>query len=341
VQSVQEGTTIQGLHLTEPQYREVQKALALMKERQAIAPDTYTKARKKAYRISEKGREAKKRYNTSDKRRESNKRYQTSDKRRESNKRYQTSDKRREVIKRYQTSDKRRESNKRYKTSDKGIKVHERYKTSDKYKEKKKRYREKLKDPRQQKARLEHQIARENEEYRQKVQEIDQQLQNALATWPLPRPELQHWLATKQQLEQEWKTIREGHQKALQRADALVQCYNELSALVEAFPSSPHQQALGSMPPEHAWVLEEESHDEAFEKSERFQELYNHLRTLLEPTPSVSHPPELRPTEPAATRPSAFERLMTDYDHVSEQLEVYLQEFAAPESWQQRNTLDF
>jgi hypothetical protein len=173
------------------------------------------------------------------------------------------------------------------------------------------------------------------------MQEIEQQLQKGLATWPLLRAELELWHATKQQLEQEWKTIREGHQKALQRADALVQCYNELSALVEAFPSPPHHQALGAMLPEHAWVLEEESHDEAFETSERFQELHNHLRSLLEPTPSVSHPQELRPTEPAATRPSAFESLMTDYDQVYEQLEVYLQEFAAPESWQQRNTLDF
>jgi hypothetical protein len=32
---------------------------------------------------------------------------------------------------------------------------------------------------------------------------------------------------------------------------------------------------------------------------------------------------------------------MTDYDHAYEQLEVYLQEFAAPESWLLRNTLDF
>jgi hypothetical protein len=95
------------------------------------------------------------------------------------------------------------------------------------------------------------------------------------------------------------------------------------------------------MQPEHAWVLEEESHDEAFETSERFQEIHNDLRSLLEPSASVSHLQELRPTEPAATRPSAFESLMTDYDHVSEQLEVYLQEFAAPESWLQRNTLDF
>jgi hypothetical protein len=110
---------------------------------------------------------------------------------------------------------------------------------------------------------------------------------------------------------------------------------------VEAFPSSPHQQELELMPPEHAWLLEEEPHDEAFETSERFQELHNHLRSLLEPSPSVSHPQELRPTEPTATQPSAFESLMTDYDHAYEQLEVYLQEFAAPESWQQRNTLDF
>jgi hypothetical protein len=204
-----------------------------------------------------------------------------------------------------------------------------------------KRYYETLKDPRQQKTRLERKIERENEEYRLKMQELDQQLQNALASRPLSRSELEHWHATKQQLEQEWKTIREGHQKALQKADALVQCYNELSALVEAFPSPPHQQTLGSMPPEHAWVLEEDLSDEAFETSERFQELHNHLRSLLEPSPSVSHPQELRPTEPTATQPSAFERLMTDYDHVSEQLEVYLQEFAAPDNWLQRNTLDF
>jgi hypothetical protein len=111
---------------------------------------------------------------------------------------------------------------------------------------------------------------------------------------------------------------------------------------VEAFPSSPHQQELEAMPPEHAWVLEEDLSDEAFETSERFQELHNDLRSLLEPTPSVSHPQELRPTEPAATQPSAFESLRTDYDQVYEQLEVYLQEFAAPEeSWLQRNTLDF
>jgi hypothetical protein len=99
------------------------------------------------------------------------------------------------------------------------------------------------------------------------------------------------------------------------------------------------------MPQEHAWLLEEDLEedlsDEAFETSERFQELHNHLRSLLEPSPSVSHSQELRPTEPAAPQPSAFERLMTDYDHVSEQLEVYLQEFAAPDNWQQRNTLDF
>jgi DNA-binding PadR family transcriptional regulator len=380
VQSVQEGTKIQGLHLTDPQYREVQKALALMKERQAIAPDTYTKARQKAYQISDKGREAKKLYNisnkcketkklyhTSDKYKEAKKRhnasdkgketfkryfaskkgreakklYKTSDKGRKTDKRYRTSDKGREAFKRYQISNKGTEAFKRYKTSDKGIEANKRYNASDKGREARKRYREKLKDPRQQKARLEHKINRENEEYRQKMQELDQQLHNALATWPLPRAELQHWHATKQQLEQEWKTIREGHQKALQRADALVQCYNELSALVEAFPSPPHQQALGSMPQEHAWVLEEASHDEAFETSERFQELYNHLRSLLEPSPSVSHLQELRPTEPAATQPSAFERLMRDYDHVSEQLEVYLQEFAAPDNWQQRNTLDF
>jgi hypothetical protein len=312
-----------------------------MKERQAIAPDTYTKARLKAYRISDKGREVKKRYNISDKGRETIKNHNTSDKRREARKHYQTSDKGRETRKRYETSDKGREAYKRYKTSDKGRETIKRHQTSDKYKETKRRYRERLKDPRQQKARLEHQIHRENEEYRQKRQVLDRQLQNALATWPLPSPELQHWHATKQQLEQEGKTLRERHQKALQRADALVQVYNELSALVEAFPSSPHQQELELMPPEHAWLLEEESHDEAFEASERFQELHNHLRSLLEPSPSVSHPQELRPTEPAATQPSAFERLMTDYDHVSEQLEVYLQEFAAPESWLLRNTLDF
>jgi DNA-binding PadR family transcriptional regulator len=275
-----------------------------MKERQAIAPDTYTKARLKAYRISDKGREVKKRYNISDKGRETIKNHNTSDKRREARKHYQTSDKGRETRKRYETSDKGREAYKRYKTSDKGRETIKRHQTSDKYKETKRRYRERLKDPRQQKARLEHQIHRENEEYRQKRQVLD-------------------------------------HQKALQRADALVQVYNELSALVEAFPSSPHQQELELMPPEHAWLLEEESHDEAFEASERFQELHNHLRSLLEPSPSVSHPQELRPTEPAATQPSAFERLMTDYDHVSEQLEVYLQEFAAPESWLLRNTLDF
>jgi chromosome segregation ATPase len=315
VQSVQEGTAIQGLHLTEPQYREVQKYLAQMKERQEIAPDTYTKARKKAYHISDKRREAKKRYNTSDKGREAHKRYNISEKRRETNKRYKT-------------SDKRKESNKRYETSDKG-------------KGNQKRYYYKLKDPRQQKARLEHKIHRENEEYRRKMQELDQQLQKGSATWPLPRPELEHWLEKKQQLEEEGKTLRERHAQALQRVDALVQCYNELSALVEAFSSSPHQQALGSMPPEHAWVLEEDLLDEAFETSERFQEIHNDLRSLLESTPSVSHPQELRPTESAAIQPSAFENLRTDYDHVYEQLEVYLQEFAAPESWLLRNTLDF
>jgi DNA-binding PadR family transcriptional regulator len=340
VQSVQEGTTIQGLHLTDPQYREVQKALALMKERQAIASDTYTKARQKAYRISEKGKDARKRYKTSDKGRYANKCYDTSDKRKKVIKRYQTSDKYKEAKKSYETSDKGRETNKLYETSDKRRESNKRYQTSDKGIETRKRYREKLKDPRQQKARLEHKIARENEEYRQKMQELDQQLQKGLATWPLPRAELQHWHATKQQLEEAWQTLREGHQKALQRADALVECYNELSTLVEASPSPP-QQALGAMLPEHAWLLEEDLSDEAFETSERFQELHNHLRTLLEPSASVSHPQELRPTEPAATQPSAFERLMTDYDHVSEQLEVYLQEFAAPESWQQRNTLDF
>jgi hypothetical protein len=354
VQSVQEGTKIQGLHLTDPQYREVQKYLAQMKERQAIAPDTYTKAKNKAYQISDKGREVKKRYQTSDKGKKTFKCYGTSDKRRNAIKRYSTSDKRRETRKRYNTSDKGREAKKRFQTSDKGRYVrkcydasdkgretYKRYHTSDKGREARKRYREKLKDPRQQKARLERKIERENEEYRLKMQELDRQLQNALASRPLPRPELEHWHATKQQLEEAWKTIREDHQKALQKADALVQCYNELSALVEAFPSPPHQQALDSMPPEHAWALEEEFHDEAFETSERFQELHNHLRSLLEPSPSVSHPPELRPTEPAATQPSAFESLMTDYDHISEQLEVYLQEFAAPESWLLRNTLDF
>jgi hypothetical protein len=299
-----------------------------MKERQEIAPDTYTKARMKAYQISDKGRKTRKYYDTSEKRKNARKRYNTSDKRREASKRYEASDKGREARNRYQTSDKRREAIKRYQTSDKG-------------REARKRYRERLKDPRQQKARLEHQIHRENEEYRQKRQELDRQLQNALATWPLPRPELQHWLATKQQLEQEGKTLRERHQKALQQADALIQCYNELSALVEAFPSPPHQQALELMPQEHAWLLEEDLSDEAFETSERFQELHNHLRSQLEPSPSVSHPQELRPTAPAATRPSAFERLRTDYDHVYEQLEVYLQEFAAPESWLLRNTLDF
>jgi hypothetical protein len=354
VQSVQEGTTIQGLHLTDLQYREVQKALAHMKERQEIAPDTYTKARKKAYQISDKGRDVKERYNASDKRREANKRHNTSDKHREAMKLYHTSDKGREARERYDTSDKRRKSRKRYHTSDKYKEARKRYHTSDKYKETikrygtsdklreiRKRYCEKLKDPRQQKARLERKIERENEEYRQKIQELDQQLEKGLASRPLPRPELQHWLATKQQLEQEGKTLREGHAQALQKAEALVQCYNELSALVEAFPSSPHQQELEAMPPEHTWVLEEDLSDEAFETSERFQELHNHLRSLLEPSPSVSHPPELRPTEPAATQPSAFESLMTDYDHISEQLEVYLQEFAAPESWLLRNTLDF
>jgi hypothetical protein len=299
-----------------------------MKERQAIAPDTYTKARLKAYQISDKGRETLQRYNISDKGRETFKRYTASDKGRETFKRYNSSNKGQKRRKRYDASDKRREAFKRYETSDK-------------YKETKRRYYEKLKDPRQQKARLEHQIARENEEYRLKMQELDQQLQNALARWPLPMPELQLLHAKQQQLEQEGKTLREHHQKALQKADALVECYNELSALVEAFPSPPHQQTLGAMPPEHAWVLEEASHDEAFETSERFQELHNHLRSQLEPSPSVSHPPELRPTEPAATQPSAFESLMTDYDHAYEQLEVYLQEFAAPESWLLRNTLDF
>jgi hypothetical protein len=296
---------------------------------------------KKRYQTSDKGRETRKRYDTSDKGRETRKRYDTSKKGRESKKRYNASDKAKEADKRYQTSDKGREAYKRYDTSKKGREAHKRYDTSDKGKETKKRYREQLKDPRQQKARLEHKINRENEEYRQKMQELDQQLQNALASRPLPRPELQHWLAKKQQLEEAWKTLREHHQKALQKADALVECYNELSALVEAFPSPPHQQTLGAMPPEHAWVLEEASHDEAFETSERFQELHNHLRSQLEPSPSVSHPPELRPTEPAATQPSAFESLMTDYDHAYEQLEVYLQEFAAPESWLLRNTLDF
>jgi hypothetical protein len=367
VQWAKGGTTIQGLHLSDPQYREVQTALAHMKERREIAPDTYTKARLKAYKISDKGREVNKRYQTSDKRRKVIKRYHTSDKGRETSKRYKTSDKGRETSKRYKprdkgrearkrykisdkgreaekrynTSDKRRESKKRYETSDKGRETSKLHKTSDEYKEKQKRYRERLKDPRQQKARLERKIARENEEYRLKMQELEQQLEKGLATWPLPRPELQRWHEKKQQLEEEGKTLREGHQKALQKADALVQVYNELSALVEAFPSPPHHQALGAMPPEHTWVLEEDPSDEAFETSERFQELHNHLRSLLEPTPSVSHPPELRPTEPAATQPSAFESLMTDYDHISEQLEVYLQEFAAPESWLLRNTLDF
>jgi hypothetical protein len=380
VQWAKEGTKIQGLALTDPQYREVQTALAHMKERQEIAPDTYTKARKKAYQISDKrreilkryetsdkgrktrkcyntsdkGREARERYNTSDKHREAIKRYSTSDKRKESNKRYETSDKGREARERYNSSDKRREADKLYHTSDKGREsrkrynssdkrreAHKRYNSSDKRREVKKRYYETLKDPRQQKARLERKIERENEEYRQKMQELDQQLQNALASRPLPMSELQLLRANKQRLEEEGKTLREGHAQALQRADALVQVYNELSALVEAFPSSPHHQELEAMPPEHAWVLEEEPHNEAFEASERFQELHNHLRSLLEPSPSVSHSQELRPTEPAAPQPSAFERLMTDYDHISEQLEVYLQEFAAPESWLLRNTLDF
>jgi hypothetical protein len=367
VQWAKGGTKIQGLALTDQHYTEVQEYLAQMKKGGEIDPDTYTKARLKAYRISDKGREnlhcyntsdkrrsalkryntsdkgkdTKKRYNTSNKGIEADKRYQTSDKGRDANKRYDASDKRILTDKRYKTSDKGREADKRYQTSDKGKKTRKRFHTSEKGKEHKKRYREKLKDPRQQKARLEHKIARENEEYRLKMQELDQQLQNALATWPLPRDEIQGWHAKQQQLEQEGKTLREGHAQALQRADALVQVYNELSALMEASPSPPHQQTLGAMPPEHAWVLEEASHDEAFETSERFQELHNHLRSQLEPSPSVSHPPELRPTEPAATQPSAFESLMTDYDHAYEQLEVYLQEFAAPESWLLRNTLDF
>jgi hypothetical protein len=367
VQWAKEGTKIQGLALTDPQYREVQKALALMKERQEIAPDTYTKAQKKAYKISDKGREvnrryktsdkgikarkryetsdkgikARKRYETSDKGIKARKRYETSDKGIKARKRYNASDKAREADKRYYTSDKGREAYKLYETSDKGKETHKRYDTSDKGKETKKRYYEKLKDPRQQKARLEKKINRENEEYRQKMQELDRQLQKCSASRPLPRPELEHWLATKQRLEEEWKILREAHQKALHQADALVQCYNELSALMEASPSPPHQQALDSMPQEHAWVLEEARSDEAFKTSERIQELHNDLRSLLEPSASVSHPQELRPTEPAATRPLAFESLRTDYDQVYEQLEVYLQEFAAPESWLLRNTLDF
>ena len=92
---------------------------------------------------------------------------------------------------------------------------------------------------------------------------------------------------------------------------------------------------------DQAWVLLQKPHDDAFENSERLQEISKQLQPLLETSPSASHQQEREPMNPSAVQPTAFERLVTDYHRLDEQLELLLAEFAHPESFEQGNTLDF
>jgi DNA-binding PadR family transcriptional regulator len=377
VDAVMYDKAIKNIRISDQEYLGVKKCLEAMKKNGHIDSQIHKKAREKAYSVSDKGKEREKRYRTSDRGKKIIKRYRTSDKGKEAIKRYETSDKRKEKAKRYETSDKGKETKKRYETSDEGKETIKRYKASDKVKEKKhryetsdkgketkkryetsdkgketaKRYRDKLKTPFQNRERLQKKIQKDTENYRSSMKNLEQQILKHELEFLQETPELQNLLQQKQSLEQEWSTRQKRNQDALQKALALVEVYTQVSARVESFQSISAHQELGQTQQHQAWVLEEEPDAAAFENNECFHEIYNQYLSLLEPSPGISHQQELVPTDPSAVQPSAFERLVTGYHCLNEQLEeylerdeqleVYLQEFAHPESLQQGNTLDF
>jgi len=228
-----------------------------------------------------------------------------------------------------------------YASSDKGKEAQKRYHSSDQGKEAQKRYRDKLNNPSLNKERLDKKIAKENLHYNQRRSDLEQQIHKHAWAFPEAILELQHLLEQQQGLEQEWRTRKERNDTALQKATALVEIYNEVSDLVESSQRASRQQELGQTQQHQAWDLEEDFDTAAFEQSERFHEIHKQLQALLGPFPSASKNQELVPTDPSAVPPSAFERLVTAYHRLDEQLEVYLQEFAHPESLEQGNLLDF
>jgi hypothetical protein len=353
VQSVQKKTRLQGLNLTDEQYKEVLQYLGKMKEGGEIDHDTCKKAKRKAYNSSDNGKESQKLYNSSDKAKEIRKCYTSSDKGKEALKRYKSSDNGKEVQKRYKSSDKGKEvqkrydssdkakgtrkrynssdngkeARKRYFSSDKGKEALKRYNSSDNGKEAKKRYENKLKDPSSNQQRLQNKIDRDTRNYRQAMHALEQQLRQHSSACSQETPELQRLLAQKQQLEKQWITLQQRNRDALQKAEALVKIYARMNALVEASQSVSHQQEL-----------EEASYDEALENHESFQQFCMEGQALLQ---SVSHQPEHAPLDSSAALPSNWERLVSGYQKLEDQLEVYLAEFADPESLERANTLDF
>jgi hypothetical protein len=338
VEAVRDNKKLQSITLTEPAYQEVKQHLKEMDEKGVIDHNLYNKARIKAYNAIDKEKARRKAYNASEKGKEAQKHYSTSDKRKEAQKRYDSGEKGKETQKRHSASDKRKETKKRYIKSEKG-------------KEAQKRYSDKLKNPDQNLERLQRKIQRDTEKYSRKEQELKQQIEYALASQQAT-PELQHLHQQKQILEQGWSTCQKRNHDALQKALALVQIYREVSAFVEPCQSAPAHQEFAEMQQQQAWSLGEEPDDATFENNERFREICNQYLSSFESSPGGSHQQELTLTDPSAVLPSAFERLVTDYHRVNqqlevylgsedEQLEVYLQEFANPESLQQGNTLEF
>jgi hypothetical protein len=340
VRSVRENTKIQGLNLTDEQYEEVKQHLRQMKERGKIDSDTCTKAQQKAYYSTAKRKAAQK---------EADKRYKSSNKgkalKKEVDNRYKSSNKGKAVDKRYRSSDKgkaaHKAADKRYRSKAAQKEAEERYRSSDKgkaaLKEANKRYKNKLKDPSYNQQCLQKKIDRDTRKYRQAIDALEQQIRQYSPVISQETPELRHLHAQKQKLEEQWVNIQQGHDNALQKANALVEIYTQMRALVEASQSVSHQQELGQTPYQ-AQALEEDPHDDAFENHESFQQFCIEGQALLQ---SVFHQPEHAPIDPSAAQPSDWERLVNDYQKFDDQLEVYLAEFADPESLEQGNTLDF
>ena len=92
--------------------------------------------------------------------------------------------------------------------------------------------------------------------------------------------------------------------------------------------------------PYQAQALEEDPHDDALENHESFQQFCMKMQALHRTFPSVSHQPEHAPIDPSTAQPSNWERLVHDYQKLDDQLEVYLAEFADPESLERANILD-
>jgi hypothetical protein len=325
VQAVQEDTRIQGVKLTNEEYQKVKKHLEQMKLERQIDDYTYIKAREKAYNRSTKRIEIKHNYEKTDDGKKRKKVYQASEKGRKVGIAYNRSDKGRKARKSYETSDIGRKARKSYETSDIGI-------------ERTKRHINKLKNPFLNQERLLKKIQKDEENYRRAVNQFEQQILQHLSAFPQAEPEVHHLLQKRQELQEQWNERQARNHDALRKADVLVKVYTQVCALVDASQSASHQQKLGQT--QHQHVGEEPNHD-PFQNSEHFLAIYKHFQALLKTVPSVSPQQELAPTDPSAAQPSSFERLVSSYEKLDGQLEVFLAGFADPESLQQANTLDF